>query len=216
MKNTIQDFPLILLAGGKSSRMGTPKGLLDYQGQPWLLEQFGRFEAAPGKRMVVVLGHHAEQYFERMNWLRTASQEPTGLRGLTVSVVINRAPENGPFSSLQCAIAFLKDDDFPGAFVLPIDVPGPDREVFEAMTRVFGEPFDALIPRYQSKGGHPVLLSRNFLNRLAKVSLTSAEARLDFQIQALPKERVASISVHDQRVCLNMNSPDDFLTYSHR
>ena len=53
MGNTLQDFPLILLAGGKSSRMGTPKGLVDYQGQPWLLEQLGRFRAACGERAMV-------------------------------------------------------------------------------------------------------------------------------------------------------------------
>jgi len=55
MENKIEDFPLILLAGGRSSRMGIPKGLLDYHGHPWLLEQLRRFKAVSGKLAVVVL-----------------------------------------------------------------------------------------------------------------------------------------------------------------
>ena len=214
MGYTLQHFPLILLAGGQSSRMGTPKGLLDYQGRPWLLEQLGRFKAACGTRAIVVLGFHSEQYFEKIPWLRAAGEEPDHHLGLEVSVVVNEAPGFGPFSSLKGAIAFLEQDDCPGAFVLPIDVPGPGREVYEELAGVFGESFDALIPRFQSKGGHPVLLSRNFLNRLAMVSLTSVEARLDLQIRALPKERIASVTVYDRNVGLNMNSPEDFRNYN--
>lgn len=216
MGHTPKNFPLILLAGGQSSRMGTPKGLLDYQGQPWLLEQLGRFKAAGGQRAIVVLGFQAEHYFEKIHWLGTAGKEPAHQLGLEVSLVINEAPGFGPFSSLKCAIAFLEQDQFPGAFVLPIDVPGPGREVYEQLAGGFGKSTDALIPRYQSKGGHPVLLSKNFLDRLALVSLTSPEARLDLQIQALPKERIASIVVYDRNVGLNMNSPEDFRRYTDR
>ncbi|MBA4392008.1 MAG: hypothetical protein C0407_00480, partial [Desulfobacca sp.] len=68
----LHNFPLILLAGGKSSRMGTPKGLLDYQGNLWLFEQLSRFQAASGKRVVIVLGFHHDQYFEKIPWLRAA------------------------------------------------------------------------------------------------------------------------------------------------
>ena len=75
-KDPIKDFPLILLAGGRSSRMGTPKGLLDYQGHPWLVEQLRRFKAASGKRAIIVLGFHQAPYFEQIPWLEKAVQQP--------------------------------------------------------------------------------------------------------------------------------------------
>ena len=135
MANKIEDFPLILLAGGQSSRMGTPKGLVDYQGQPWLLEQLSRFEAASGKEAVIVLGYHQERYFERIPWLRGARYEASVQSGLAVSVVVNKTPELGQFSSLQCAIPFLLEKDWSGAFILPVDVPGPHSEVYGRLGR---------------------------------------------------------------------------------
>jgi molybdopterin-guanine dinucleotide biosynthesis protein A len=76
MGKEIGDYPLILLAGGRSSRMGTPKGLLDYHGHPWLVEQVKRFKAASGKQVIIVLGFHQDPYFEKIPWLVKAVTEP--------------------------------------------------------------------------------------------------------------------------------------------
>ena len=223
MINQIENFPLILLAGGKSSRMGTPKGLLDYRGEPWLLEQLRRFKAACGKQVIVVLGFHHERYFEEITWLKTAGKESVHQLGLDISVVVNPNPEHGQFSSLQYAIppslprsGGRAGVEVPGAFVLPVDVPGPNKGVYGRLTEALGVTTTAAIPRYRSRGGHPVLLSRVFLDRLTAVSLSSAEARLDLQIKALPRERVAFVPVDDEEVSLNMNIMDEFRNYALR
>jgi CTP:molybdopterin cytidylyltransferase MocA len=210
----MEAFPLILLAGGKSQRMGTPKGLLRYRNRFWLLEQCNRYKAAGGKRIILVLGFHWKDYLEQIFNLSEEVQNPIFRMGLEISVVVNAQPELGPFSSLQCAVTVLMQGDYPGAFVLPIDVPGPDLEVFRNMARSFEDGKEALIPRYRTKGGHPVLLSRTFLNRLSEISPESETARLDFQIRALPREKVAYLSVIDEKVRLNLNKPEDFLRYS--
>lgn len=244
MEKKIEDFPLVLVAGGRSSRMGTPKGLLDYHGHPWLAEQLKRFKAAFGLRAVIVLGFHHEQYFEQMPWLREAEKNPVNQFGLEISVAINPAPEHGQFSSLQQAIRFLHEKysgsrvssrtrktvfterpcpsqapnterffpfgNFPGTFILPIDVPCPAKEVFEKLTLAFHDSIDAVIPEYQYKSGHPVLLSGDFLRRLAEIPGSSPDARLDLRIRSLPQERVSFVSVDDQNICLNMNSMENF------
>jgi CTP:molybdopterin cytidylyltransferase MocA len=232
-KDLIKDFPLILLAGGRSSRMGTPKGLLDYQGHPWLIEQLLRFKDASGEKAVIVLGFHQTPYFKQIPWMEQAVNQPVRHFGLEISVVLNPTPEFGQFSSLQSAIAFLHAQEtdfderrttidersvsgpkFPGAFILPIDVPCPAKEVFEKLTGAFSHSLDAVIPRYQSRGGHPVLLSGGFLSRLADVPLSSPLARLDLQIQALPVKRITFVPVQDKDICLNMNVLDEFQTYT--
>ena len=101
-------------------------------------------------------------------------------------------------------------------FILPIDVPCPGKEVFEKLTAAFHDSIDAVIPQYQSKGGHPVLLGGDFLSRLAEIPLTSPLARLDLQIQALPKDRIALISVNDKSISLNMNFLDEFQDYAQK
>jgi len=212
--NKIEDFPLILLAGGQSSRMGTPKGLVDYQGQPWLLEQLSRFEAASGKEVVIVLGYHQEQYFERIPWLRGARYKASVQSGLAVSVVVNKTPEFGQFSSLQRAIPFLLEKDWSGAFVLPVDVPGPQREVYSRLGAAFNKELEVVIPQYRSKGGHPVLLSRRFLGRLISLPVADNKARLDKQIRALSQEQVAKVRVSDPQVCLNINTQEEFRAFS--
>lgn len=216
MANKIEDFPLILLAGGQSSRMGTPKGLVDYQGQPWLLEQLSRFEAASGKEAVIVLGFHQEQYFERIPWLRGARDEASVQSGLAVSVVVNKTPEFGQFSSLQRAIPFILEKGWSGAFVLPVDVPGPQREVYSRLGAGFNNELDVVIPQYRSKGGHPVLLSRRFLGRLISLPVADNEARLDKQIRALSPEQVAKVRVRDPQVCLNINTLEEFRAFADR
>lgn len=215
MINMIQVFPLILLAGGQSSRMGTPKGLVDFRGRPWLLEQLSRFEAASGKVAVIVLGYHQERYFERIPWLQDAREEASVQSGLAVYVVVNKTPELGQFSSLRCAIPFLLEKGWSGAFILPVDVPGPQREVYGRLGKAFSNK-DVVIPQYRSKGGHPVLLSRRFLGQLFSLSVSSNEARLDLQIQALSRERVAQVRVNDPQVRLNINTLEEFRAFADR
>jgi molybdenum cofactor cytidylyltransferase len=235
MGKEIGKIPLILLAAGRSSRMGTPKGLLNFQGHPWLVEQLMRFKAASGRRAIIVLGFHRALYFNQIPWLEKGGNQPVQHLGLEISVVLNPAPEFGQFSSLQSAIAFLhtNETDFderrttndegspvglkiPGVFVLPIDVPCPGKEVFEKLAKTVSPSIDAAIPQYQSRGGHPVLLSDNFLHRLTEIPPGSPQARLDFQIQTLPPERSTLVPVNDKHIHLNMNSMDIFQNYAQK
>ncbi len=69
-------------------------------------------------------------------------------------------------------------------------------------------------PRFEDRGGHPVLLSRAFLSELSAVSERSAEARLDSQIRRQRDiGRVVSIPVDDRRVTLNLNDPEAWTRY---
>jgi molybdenum cofactor cytidylyltransferase len=209
----IEDFPLILLTGGQSSRMGEPKGLVNFRGRAWLLEQLSRFKTAGGNRAVLALGYQVEAYFEKIPWLPDTRKRPARRLGLEISTVINPHPEKGQFSSLLAAFASPLIPAAPGAFVLPVDVPGPDPKVYDILLEAVADPVSVVIPRYQSRGGHPVLLAAPFMDALSKISLEAAEARLDVQIRKLPPGRTIQVPVDDPQVCLNINSKVDFIDY---
>lgn len=193
------DTPLVLLAGGKSSRMGVPKGLMRISPNDpfWIEQQLGRFKAAGGKNVVVVLGYDQEKYLEAM---------PT----LNPIMAINPLPEFGPFSSIQCGLRRFASAE--SAFVCPVDVPIAGSEVLQALLRARdGSDADlrVCLPTYDGRGGHPVLLSRKFIGTLLEVSPDSEGARLDVQIRRCSPETVIRVPVADSDVLKNINFPHD-------
>jgi CTP:molybdopterin cytidylyltransferase MocA len=112
-------FPvLLLLAGGRSSRMGTPKGLLDFKREYWLLHQINEFV---GNQVFIGLGYDSEVYFNTIPWLKNAIENPVSYKGKKVSVLVNPQPEFGLFSNLQNLLKQVNKKQ--NVLVLPIDVP---------------------------------------------------------------------------------------------
>ena len=98
----------IILAAGASSRMGTPKALLDYRGETFV-GRLVRVLGACCKPVIVVLGYHADAIRQ---------QVPA-----TANIVINPDPSRGQLSSLQTGLAELPADADGFAFI-PVDSPG--------------------------------------------------------------------------------------------
>lgn len=213
MNQQVEHFPLILLVGGQSSRMGTAKGLLNYQGKSWLTEQLDRFSAAGGKRAVVVLGYRKQEYLDAISWLEGAMEEPFRYNGVSVSVVLNRYPELGPFSTIQAGARLLVDEESAGAYVLPIDVPAPVSATWQALADVAGEQGGVCLPRCAERGGHPVLLTADFLKVLVAQPLDGEDSRLDRQIKKLDPRSVKRVVVDDPSISLNLNTPERWQGY---
>jgi molybdenum cofactor cytidylyltransferase len=181
---------VVLLAAGRSSRMGEPKGLVLVHGRPWIDLQLDTIEGA-GSSAVVVLGFDRERY----------EAARTGLAG-RARVVHNPDPDRGPFSSLQCGLAALPPGE--SAYVLPVDVPAPEVGVWARLSEALGPAIDAAVPTYEGRGGHPVLLSPRLVARLLGLPPAS---RLDLELAA---STVARVPVGDARVRMNLNVPEDW------
>ena len=69
MKN---NTAFVLLAGGKSERMGTDKGLLKFQENYWILEQLNRISESTIQEVYIGLGFHSQNYFNTIPWLKDA------------------------------------------------------------------------------------------------------------------------------------------------
>jgi molybdenum cofactor cytidylyltransferase len=190
---------VVVLAAGKSSRMGQPKGLQVFAGRPWIEVQLAALGA---RRVVVVLGHDHPRYREAVPALDGGSAPAGG--DARVEVVVNHDPDRGPFSSLQVGLAAVAGAP---AFVLPVDVPAASARVWEALEAALSPDSDAAVPLFEGRGGHPVLLAARFIAVLRARPADDPALRLDRELAAA---RLTRVPVLDPRVRMNLNAPGDW------
>ncbi len=202
---------VILLAAGKSSRMGAPKGLWPFENKPWLLHQLQALKHVGISKVVLVLGFQADEYFRVISGLKNALDHEEEWSGLKLEVVLNPAPEYGPFSSLMSGIHHRKNPSA-DVFVLPIDVPCPTADIWELLENANKKDPHVMVslPVFNDKGGHPAWLKKEFIDRLSLLSVEDQDARLDVQIHHLPESAVARVPVLDRLTTFNLNTPEDW------
>lgn len=175
----------ILLAGGKSSRMGRDKAALPFRGMTLLEWQLQRLWSL-GVEDIMLSG------------LR---REMTGIR-----VVPDEFPGRGPLSGLH---ACMKAASYPDCMVLSVDVPLVPLTALTELVRVHratggkvtllrhGDKWEPLMGVYQSE------LFRD-AERILQEKNTAVRRLLDetgFQVMDWP---------HDEGLFLNCNTPEDY------
>lgn len=195
----VVDTPLLLCAGGRSSRMGSPKHMLIFQNEPWILWQLRRFAQAGGWRALVILPLGTDED-ESRSWLGMA-----GLLGLSVKLCTQPNPEAPMSDSLRLAARWSVVEGLGGAFWLPVDVPAPAPLLWRDLLVDAGtRSCEAVSPK---DGGHPVWLSRYTLQRLADAQ--DEGLRLDELLRELEWDgRLVRGRVDDPCCRLNLNTPE--------
>ncbi len=197
MKFEIKKIPIIILAAGDSQRMGEIKGLLDYKGKPFLEYQIESLMEMGFCEIVVVIGKDFKIYQEKIPKLKD------------IVKTVNPHPERGQFSSIQYGLLEISKVSQSGAFILPVDVPCPNRTVWELLTKgLISSEANVSIPEYKGKKGHPVLLSEEFKQHLLTCR---TDSRLDFEIKKQQEmEKAKIISVKDINITYNLNTLEEW------
>jgi len=152
----------IILSGGASRRMGTPKALLLIDDETFL-DRMIRLFAEVCDPVIVVLGHHAEQ-------IRSGIQ-----RASQVSFAVNPDPERGMLSSLQCGLEALPTAD--AVMFTPVDHPGIQGATLEKLAAGMRQgQAPLIIPSHRGSHGHPVCIARPLIAELLALP-ASAQAR---------------------------------------
>jgi molybdenum cofactor cytidylyltransferase len=136
----------IVLAAGESRRMGTPKQLLPF-GERTILERVVDTLLTAGVgQVIVVLGHLADR-------VRTV------LGDRPVQAIVNEAYRQGMLSSGKCGVQAISTDHNAVLFALG-DQPQIDSAVVREVIRAY-RAGDAgiVIPRYNGKKGHPIIIN---------------------------------------------------------
>ena len=143
-------IPALVLAAGKSTRMGRTKALLPLGDETFISRIVGTFRAAGVEDVVVVVGHDAERVAAALDRLDPPPR-----------VVLNPDYESGQLSSI---LAGLRAVDRPGVTALLltlVDVPLVSAETVRAvLTRYRAEAAPVVRPVNGSRHGPPVLIDR--------------------------------------------------------
>ncbi|WP_010236993.1 nucleotidyltransferase family protein [Clostridium arbusti] len=130
----------IVLAAGFSSRAGTFKMGLDFNGRTVIERCVGVMKRYCSK-VYVVGGYRIEIIEEILKDYRD------------VEVVFNEDFKDGMFSSVKVGIEKLKGDKF---FLTPGDYPAVKGETYESLLTADK---DIVVPTFQGRKGHPILIN---------------------------------------------------------
>ena len=172
-------IPSIILAAGASSRMGSPKALLEYRGETFL-DRLIRVLGAETGPVIVVLGYHAAQ-------IRAGIQR-------NANFVVNPNPELGQLSSLQAGLAALPPGAGGFAFI-PMDCPTVREDTIAGLAKAFSARDRQtlfVIPRCGDRRGHPVFATCGIAEELLALP-SDAQAR-DIVHRYVPQTRYVDVA----------------------
>jgi molybdenum cofactor cytidylyltransferase len=181
----------VILSGGASRRMGTPKALLPYRGGTFL------------EHLLNVTDH------PRIGWRRVVLGADAAAIAESVElpadeVVINENWEDGQLSSIQAGVRNLPDGT-DGILLFLIDHPLISREVVGDLVEQFYVAGKAIVlPVYKGRRGHPVIFASRLYEELLSASLEIGARAVVWA----HREDVSEMETDEEGCVLNLNDPD--------
>ena len=200
MKTIDSTYSTLILAGGKSERMGYPK--------PWLIHENGitylehivkSYHQAGIKQIIVVLN----DTFYSAPWLGGVDRVKS-----FATIVRNPTPEKGRLYSVFLGIQQISGDKI---LIHNVDNPNVDASVVETL---ISESSDApvTIPTYQGKGGHPVIIDQEVKDEIIRAHETYHTLK---DVFGLFKKKYVEVS--SSSILANINMPSEYISfYNHQ
>ncbi len=188
-------FAGVILAAGASSRMGRDKALLPWHGGTFLSAAIQVLQSAT-ELVIVVAGENA------------ANLEPI-VDAQAASLARNLNPEQGQFSSLQRGLREVLNRGRDAAIVTLVDRPAPSPQTVEQLKDAFlcsAETIWAVIPEYNARHGHPIVVGREMIEAFLRAPVTSSARDVEHAHQ----QHILYLPVTDPAVVANVDTPQDF------
>jgi len=186
----------VVLAAGRSRRMGRPKALLQHEGESFVARAVRVLRAGGCAGVWVVAGSEDDPVAERV--AAEAGRCGAGL-------VRNPRPDSEQVDSLRLAVRALPSDAEAAVFT-PVDHPrlpvGAVRAVIDAFRRTAAP---LVVPAHGGQRGHPTLLSSALFGELLEEALPEGARTLLERHHA----QLLEVSVQDAGILVDVNTPEE-------
>ena len=182
----------MVLAAGRSQRMGVPKALLDWGGRPLIVHQVSVLAAHDAVAEIVVVTGHA------------ADQVTSVLAGSSARAVRNPNYRSGRATSIAAGARAL-DQRAAGILIVSVDQPLETATVRALLQAWRADPKSIWRPTHQNRHGHPVTFPHDLRGELEAVTDATQGLRAVMRGHA---DRVRDLPVDQPSVLLNLNSPE--------
>lgn len=185
----------IVLAAGKSSRMGSNKLLADLGGKPLVLRSLENLKASGVRDIIVVTGNDADAIH-------------AALHPLDARFVHNAHFAEGLSTSLKCGLAALPGD-VDGVLVCLGDMPLVDAKTIDRLISSFSdaEHRTICVPVYDGKRGNPVLWGRQHFGGLQAITGDQGGRLLMEELS----DEVAEVDCGSAAVLVDVDTPQALL-----
>ena len=189
-------IPAIVLAAGRSSRMGRAKAALPLGGGTFLTRILRTFRDAGVDDIVVVLGHDAEAIAPLVSG-----------SGVQARVVINADYNRGQLSSLQAGLALVDRPGVQAMLMTLVDVPTVSSATVRAVLDRYQQSRALVVrPVSGTRHGHPVLMDRSLFGALRSAA-DSEGAKPVIRAYASP---AGDVSVDDEGAFRDVDTIEEY------
>jgi len=190
----MKEVAAILLAAGRSKRMGAFKPLLPFGSSTVIASCVENLRSGGVDQLLVVLGHRAaevEQHLEQSD----------------VSFAVNPNPDSEMGASIACGVSGLAPEARAVIIALS-DQPAVPPSVAGTLIARWRAGAKLVKPEYKGRGGHPVLVDLKFREELLTLGAKGG-LRAFFEAHAREVDRVP---VDSPYVARDLDTWDDYLT----
>jgi molybdenum cofactor cytidylyltransferase len=185
----------VILSGGASQRMGSPKALLPYQGRPFLEHLLDLTVHSKIGTRRVVLGLHAEP-------VTAAVKLGPG------EIVLNEDWQDGQLSSIRAALRSLPTRT-DGMILFLIDHPLISAALVNDLIEQFYSPQNSsptkiVLPLFRGRRGHPVIFSADLYADLLAAPVDKGARAVVWGHAS----DVLEVETTEQGCVLNLNDPE--------
>ena len=192
-------FSTLILAAGKSQRMGHPKAWLQYKGESLLERILHAAQQSSTTSISIVVGA-----YENSPWVtqRDVQAILPDSPLCPISVVVGE-PHKTPIDSIRRGISSLPPNR--RMLLWPIDYPFAPPELIHKIELSFDDDTNHIArPVVDNRHGHPVLFGRQAVRELMD---SSGDAGAH-QVVHLDEKRIIDIPWDDERVAISINTPE--------
>lgn len=177
-----------ILAGGKSSRMGTDKAFLELDGKSFiqkLCEELDNFE-----EKIIARGARCE-------------------KGIVWNCISDIYPEKGPIGGLHAVLSVCQSEVM---FCVSCDMPFLQRSLVEELCQQWNDDTDAVIAVTQDGRKHPLCgLYRKSVVSVLEEQILAGNYRMMGVLDKI-KVNYVTITAENTQQLTNINTPQEYLT----